>query len=62
VHLDFTVHFWPALAQLAAIAGGAKFLWACYAQFRDLAAAMKTMVNEHHEMYGWYQRVKGKLE
>jgi hypothetical protein len=61
MHIDYTFHFWTALSQIVALVGGGKILWMGYVQFRDFAGACKSIVHEHHEMYGWYQRVKDQL-
>lgn len=61
MHVDFTFHFWSALSQLTALGAGIKFLLYLAHQVKELVDAIKDMVHEHNEMYGWYQRTKDQV-
>lgn len=54
MHVDFTFHFWSAIGWLSSSGVGAMFLRYVYKQIRRGVDAFVTMVEQHHEMYGWY--------
>jgi hypothetical protein len=62
------LHFLPAVGFLSALSTAATFLYAVYKQIKKAVTAIieakesfVRMVDEHHEMYGWYvERVKPK--
>ena len=54
MHLDYTFHFWPAVEYLSSFITGTTFLYQTYRQIRRGVNAFEVMIEQHHEMYGWY--------
>jgi hypothetical protein len=55
VHIDYTLAFWPTLTKLAGIIAVCTFLFKVYHKIGSGVDAVKALVAEHEEMYGWYQ-------
>lgn len=61
LRIDFTLHFWTTLSQFLALVGGSTFLWHTYKWIRKVGEACVELLDEHREMYGWYQTAKTKI-
>jgi len=57
------IHLGSTIGLLSSLGGGATFLYGVYTQIRrginavvEAKEAFVRLVDEHHEMYGWYTR------
>jgi hypothetical protein len=57
MHLDFTVHFWSLVVQLATLASVTAFLMKVYKKIKSVVTAALLILAQHRAMHAWYKEV-----
>jgi len=58
LHIDWTIHFWAFLGNLALLCTLGTFLAKLYRRVRELLKHAKQIIDEHNELWWHYQTGK----